>query len=99
MLALDNPSAKAGVTLRLAPLAVPLNVECAHAARDAIGAACRGWEGVASTRSAPLALRIETSPALSGSGHAEITVDGSHMTVRGPGVMARADVDEGSRIA
>jgi hypothetical protein len=95
--ALDRPSATAGaVTLRLAPLDVPLNVEHVEVPPDTIGAACRGWEGVASSPTVPLRLKVEPSPALSGTGHVEIGFDGIRMTVLGSGVSGRADVGHGS---
>jgi hypothetical protein len=95
-LALDNPYAKvSAITLELALLDVPLRIECTQGASVAIAAACRGWGGRATSLSAPLQLRIETSSALSGTCHTAIHVDGSRMTVRGPGVVARAEVDQG----
>ena len=94
--ALRTPSATVdAATLRLAPLDVPLSVECVRVSPDAIGPACGGWEGSASDPAASLRLRIVPAAALSGTGHVEIRVVGSRMTLRGPGVRASASVDRG----
>jgi hypothetical protein len=95
--ALDFPSAGAiAVTLPLAPLDVPLRVEVAQpGAVGAVAAACRGWTGNADGTSEALRLQIELSSALAGTGQAVMQVDGSSVTVRGPGVLARAELDHG----
>jgi hypothetical protein len=92
----DNSSAKAGlVALELAPLDVPLRVECALEALEPVAAACHGLEGNLNRQSAPLRLRIEASAELAGTGQAEIQADAASLTVRGLGVLARADVERG----
>lgn len=92
----DNPAAKDGaMTLELAPFDVPLSVECAPEATEAVAAACRGWVGDTNSHSTPLRLRIELSAELAGTGQEEIHADPPVLTVRGPGVMARADIDRG----
>jgi hypothetical protein len=95
--ALDNPMAGASaVTLTLAPLDVPLRVEVAQtSAIGAAAAACRGWKGNPDRLSEALHLRIELSPALESTGLAMMQVDGSCVTVRGPGVRAFAELDRG----
>lgn len=96
-LMLDNPSAGFGAAaLKLAPLDVPLDVEFARAQSHAIAAACRGWEGCDDGLSPPLRLRIDISTTLSGTGQPAIQVDGSRMTVRGPGAIGHAELDQGS---
>jgi hypothetical protein len=82
------------VTLRLAPLDVPLHVECVHAAPGLVAAACHGWEGQTEGLD-PLRLRVELSPALSGIGNTVIHADGDWLTVQGPGAAGRAEVSEG----
>jgi len=94
--AINNPCAKAGpVALDLAPLDVPLRVECAPEALEPVAAACNGLEGNSKVLTTPLRLRIEASPELAGTGQTEIQADASSLTVRGPGVMARADIERG----
>lgn len=88
------PSLPTDVTLELAPLDVPLRVECTGVAHDAIVAACRGWEG----RGGPsdgLRLRVERSPGLSGTGDVAIDVSHGRMTVQGHGVAGQAELDRG----
>lgn len=82
-------------TLRLAPLDVPLQVDCTQAPLAAIAAACRGWEGRADGRSMPLRLRIKPSNALSGVGGVTIHADSARITLRGPGVMGWAELGHG----
>lgn len=93
---LDGAAATPGrVVLRLAPLDIPLDIECAPPAADAVAAACVGWEADRGGWLAPLRLRIRASGSLCGTGGARACVDGSRMTLRGPGIAARADVAEG----
>jgi hypothetical protein len=82
-------------SLRLAPLDIPLRVQFPAEARDTIIAACRGWQGGASCLPASLRLRVEQSRALSGTGSTEFRFDGARTTVRGPGVVAQADIGGG----
>jgi hypothetical protein len=92
----DNPVGKAGsVTLELAPLDVPLRVECAPEALGPIAAACHGWAGSTNPLCIPLQLRIGPSLALAGTGQTEIRADAFCLTVRGPGVKAHAEVGRG----
>jgi hypothetical protein len=95
-IALDIPSENGSAdALRLAPLGVPLRIECAPAASGPIAAACRGWEGRANGPSAPLRLRLRSSHALSGTGEVAIRADSTRITLRGPGVIGRAEVGLG----
>ena len=94
--AFDKLSVAIGeVALALAPLDVPLRVECPHTAAGTVAEACFGWQGRPDARSVPLRVRLEQSPALCGTGQAHIGYDGTVMTVRGPGVVARAAIDRG----
>jgi len=91
-----QPWAEAGaVALELAPLDVPLRVEIAEpSAVEAVAAACRPWQGKAHGVAA-LRLLIEIGPALADIGSTAIQLEGSLMWISGPGVTARADLDEG----
>src|SRR6186713_853645 len=95
-LVLGNPSAAASAAaLQFAPLGVPLRIECSDAiAVDAVAGTCRGWAGEADPGPS-LDLRIEMSAALSGTGRTTIDVDSSALQIRGPGVAARAQFDQG----
>lgn len=92
----DIQSVKGGAdTLRLAPLDVPLRIECVRVEPAAIAAACGDWDGCADGLSVPLRLRIKPSTALSGIGEVAIHADSSRMVLRGPGVIGRAEVGHG----
>jgi hypothetical protein len=80
--------------LDLAPLGVPLRVECPRAA-EPIAAACWGWEGQADPAAAPLRLRIDVSSELSGVGQVVIEADSARLTLRGSGAAGYADVASG----
>ncbi len=96
-LARDNLSRTTGaVIIELAPLGVPLRVECPSAIADTVAGACRGWEGCTDIPSVPLRLSVALSPGLSGVGQLAIQADSEHLTVRGSGVAARADVGAGA---
>ena len=94
--ALGHPSGEAGaVSLQIAPLDVPVLIEVASPrALGAVAEACRTWRGEAG-RPPALRLRIERATELHGTGEAAIRLEGSRMTVRGPGVTAHAEVDAG----
>ena len=96
-MALGNPAAATGpVTVKLAPLDVPLDLEWGTgAARGGIAAACHGWEGDADPLVPPLRLRLDASPTLTGTGGTRMQVDGAIVAIRGPGVLAQAELDEG----
>ena len=95
-LVFDMPGANdARNILKLAPLDVPLHVECVQALPDAVAAACQGWEGCAHGRSAPLRLRIKVSAERTGTGSVEIRADSTRIMVWGPGAVGRADVEQG----
>lgn len=95
-LALEVRSIEAvGATLEFAPLGVPLEVEVPEAvAVDAVVTACRGWEGK-SDGAAPLRIRVEVQPMLVGTGRAEMNVAGPVVVIRGPGVSAQAELEQG----
>lgn len=93
--ALANPRNARAVAIELAPLGVPLRMECAPAMAEAIAAASRGWEGCAERSSTPLRLRIEASPTLSGTGDVTIRADSDRLALRAPGAVARVEVGDG----
>jgi len=95
-LALGNRSDDVGaITLQLAPLGVPLQVEVAPAfAVGAVAAACRGWDDTPDDAAA-LRLRVEVLPTLAGAQATTMQVDGPIVAIRGPGVRACAELDRG----
>jgi len=94
--ALDKlTSNDASTTLKLAPLDVPLHVECALALHSTVAIACNGWEGRAESRLAPLRLLIKVSAERTGTGNVEIRADSARILVWGPGAIGRAEVEQG----
>jgi hypothetical protein len=79
------------VSLTLAPLGVPLDVELVGSG-DArmLAAACRQWDGTPNS-TARLGLRIEAGDDEAEAGVVRITIDDAVMHVRGGGVEAAAD--------
>lgn len=90
-----DPLVPTAVTL--APLGVPLRLEVGQGVgASAVAEACRGWDTPAISLLPPQRLCVEPSRALTGTGGAVIRVDGPDVTIRGPGVVAHADLAEGA---
>ena len=87
-------AARASDLVSVAPLGIPLHIELGPGVdADAVRAACRGWEGPAEHGEAPIRLRLERDPGLSGTSEPRILVEGRGVRVTGPGAEGRARVD------
>jgi hypothetical protein len=80
-----------GAVLRLAPLGVPLRLEVRGAGPE-VRTACDCWEGAG--EGPLLELWLTVDPHLTGTGAAEVAVQGSQLTLKGVGARggARADL-------
>lgn len=96
-MAAAGASARSGAAARVsvAPLGIPLHVELGPGVdRDAVSAACRGWEGPADNAEQPLRLRLDRHPDLAGTSEPGIVVEGRSVRLTGPSAEGRALVED-----
>ncbi len=86
---------RAAVSLRLAPLGLPLRIDAETPELAAcVEAACVSWRGAKGAAGAGLRIALRLDPGLRGTGEARIEVAGREMGLAGPGVAGRALADE-----